>query len=195
MHIGETTTRLANVMERSVNGVNIGGTGFSPSAVDTPPRAAPDYLKRFEADLAGVAGVRIATISGRYFAMDRDKRWDRVALAYEAMVDGRGDAATTPSEAVDRGYAAGLDDEFVKPTVIGSYDGMKDGDGVLMFNYRSDRAREILTALLDPMFDGFRRARLVRFAAAVGMAACSWIVPIVIVVPSGSRWGSWLPKL
>ena len=105
--------------------------------------------------------------------MDRDKRWDRVALAYEAMVDGRGDAATTPSEAVDRGYAAGLDDEFVKPTVIGSYDGMKDGDGVLMFNYRSDRAREILTALLDPMFDGFRRARLVRFAAAVGMVEYS----------------------
>ena len=105
--------------------------------------------------------------------MDRDKRWDRVALAYEAMVDGRGDAAMTPSEAVDRGYAAGLDDEFVKPTVIGSYDGMKDGDGVLMFNYRSDRAREILTALLDPLFDGFKRSRFVTFAAAAGMVEYS----------------------
>ena len=140
---------------------------------DMPPRSALECIAHVEAGLRPGLPIRFATVSGRFYPMDRDKRWDRVALAYEAMVDGRGDAATTPSEAVDRGYAAGLDDEFVKPTVIGSYDGMKDGDGVLMFNYRSDRAREILTALLDPLFDGFKRPRFVTFAAAAGMVEYS----------------------
>ena len=80
------------------------------------------------------------------------------------MVDAKGEHAKTPDEAIDKGYAAKLDDEFVLPTVIDGYTGMKDGDGVLMFNYRSDRAREVLTALLDPRFDGFNRARVVKFA-------------------------------
>jgi 2,3-bisphosphoglycerate-independent phosphoglycerate mutase len=110
--------------------------------------------------------------------MDRDKRWERVALGYDAMVDavvhdGSGERARTPDEAVDKGYAAGLDDEFVLPTVIEGYTGMKDGDGLLMFNYRSDRARQILTALLDPRFDGFNRARVVKFSVAVGMVEYS----------------------
>ena len=84
-----------------------------------------------------------------------------------------GERARTPAEAVDKGYKAGLDDEFVLPTVIEGYTGMKDGDGLLMFNYRSDRARQILTALLDPRFDGFNRARVVKFADAVGMVEYS----------------------
>ena len=78
-------------------------------------------------------------MSGRYYPMDRDKRWERVALGYDAIVEARGETASTPAEAIDRGYAAGLDDEFVKPTVIdGSIDGyrgMQDGDGLLMFNF------------------------------------------------------------
>jgi 2,3-bisphosphoglycerate-independent phosphoglycerate mutase len=105
--------------------------------------------------------------------MDRDKRWERVTKAYEAIVDAKGESAKTPKEAVDKGYAASLDDEFVLPTVIEGFKGMQDGDGLLMFNYRSDRAREILTALLDPMFDGFHRPRLVKFADAVGMVEYS----------------------
>ena len=140
---------------------------------DMPPRSALECIAHVESGLEAGLPIRFATVSGRFYPMDRDKRWDRVALACEAMVDAQGDVATTPTEAVDKGYAAGLDDEFVKPTVIGGYAGMKDGDGVLMFNYRSDRAREILTALLDPMFDGFKRARLVHFAAAVGMVEYS----------------------
>jgi 2,3-bisphosphoglycerate-independent phosphoglycerate mutase len=140
---------------------------------DMPPRSAIDCVAHVEAGLEAGLPIRRATVSGRFYAMDRDKRWDRVALAYDAMVDGRGEAAPTPREAVDKGYAAGLDDEFVKPTVIADYTGMKDGDGVLMFNYRSDRAREILTALLDPLFDGFARRRLVSFAAALGMVEYS----------------------
>ena len=126
-----------------------------------------------EAGLKPGLPIRFATVSGRFYPMDRDKRWDRVTLAYDAMVDGKGERAATPKRSGRQGYAAGLDDEFVQPTVIDGYAGMKDGDGVLMFNYRSDRAREILTALLDPMFDGFKRARLVKFAAAVGMVEYS----------------------
>ncbi len=140
---------------------------------DMPPRSALECAAHIEAGLKPGLPIRFATVSGRFYPMDRDKRWDRVALAYDAMVNGKGEAATTPKDAIDKGYAAGLDDEFVKPTVIQGYAGMKDGDGVLMFNYRSDRAREILTALLDPMFDGFRRPRLVTFATAAGMVEYS----------------------
>lgn len=140
---------------------------------DMPPRSALECAAHIEAGLKPGLPIRFATVSGRFYPMDRDKRWDRVALAYDAMVDGRGEPATTPKQAIDRAYAAGLDDEFVKPTVIQGYAGMKDGDGVLMFNYRSDRAREILTSLLDPLFDGFKRPRFVTFAAAAGMVEYS----------------------
>jgi 2,3-bisphosphoglycerate-independent phosphoglycerate mutase len=105
--------------------------------------------------------------------MDRDKRWDRVEKAYECLVDAKGESAGSPAEAVEKSYAADKDDEFVLPTALADYPGMKDGDGLLMFNYRSDRAREILTALLDPMFDGFKRVRLVTFADTVGMVEYS----------------------
>ncbi len=140
---------------------------------DMPPRSALECAAHVEAGLKPGLPIRFATVSGRFYPMDRDKRWDRVALAYDAMVDGKGEPATTPKQAIDRAYATGLDDEFVKPTVIQGYAGMKDGDGVLMFNYRSDRAREILTALLDPLFDGFKRSRFVTFAAAAGMVEYS----------------------
>jgi 2,3-bisphosphoglycerate-independent phosphoglycerate mutase len=140
---------------------------------DMPPRSALECAAHIEAGLKPGLPIRFATVSGRFYPMDRDKRWDRVALAYDAMVDGKGEPATTPKQAIDRAYATGLDDEFVKPTVIQGYAGMKDGDGVLMFNYRSDRAREILTALLDPLFDGFKRSRFVTFAAAAGMVEYS----------------------
>jgi 2,3-bisphosphoglycerate-independent phosphoglycerate mutase len=140
---------------------------------DTPPRSALEFLGQIAAGLKTDRPIRFATISGRYYAMDRDKRWDRVEKAYDCLVDARGEAAATPAEAVGKSYAAGKDDEFVLPTALAGYSGMKDGDGLLMFNYRSDRAREILTALLDPMFDGFKRARLVQFGEAVGMVEYS----------------------
>ena len=140
---------------------------------DTPPRSAQEYLEQITAGLKKGLPITFATISGRYYAMDRDKRWERVEKAYTCLVDARGETAKTPKEAVEKAYAAGQDDEFVMPTALEGYPGMKDGDGVLMFNYRSDRAREILTALLDPLFDGFKRSRLVKFAAAVGMVEYS----------------------
>jgi 2,3-bisphosphoglycerate-independent phosphoglycerate mutase len=140
---------------------------------DMPPRSAHECLAKVEASLEKGLPIGFATVIGRYYAMDRDKRWDRVGKAYEAMVDAKGESAKTPREAIDKSYAADKDDEFVLPTVIEGFTGMKDGDGLLMFNYRSDRAREILTALLDPMFDGFHRPRLVKFADAVGMVEYS----------------------
>lgn len=140
---------------------------------DMPPRSALECLDHIQAGLKPGLPIRFATVTGRFYAMDRDKRWERVTLAYDAMVDARGEAATAPKEAVEKAYAAKLDDEFVLPTVIDAYAGMKDGDGLLMFNYRSDRAREILTALLDPRFDGFNRNRVVPFATAIGMVEYS----------------------
>jgi len=140
---------------------------------DMPPRSALECLKDMQTGLKRGLPIRFATVGGRYYGMDRDKRWDRVALAYAAIVDAKGEPAKTAEDAVDKGYAADLGDEFVLPTVIEGYSGMKDGDAVLMFNFRADRAREILTALLDPRFDGFNRSRVVKFAMAVGMVEYS----------------------
>lgn len=140
---------------------------------DTPPSSARDYLARFAKDIADARGATIATVSGRYYAMDRDKRWDRVGKAYDALVLAEGEKAETPDAAISASYARQETDEFVRPSVVAGYAGMKDGDGVLMANFRADRAREILTALLDPVFDGFERRRTVRFAAALGMVEYS----------------------
>ena len=136
---------------------------------DTPPRSATAYVEKLLADLRTRENIRIATVSGRYYAMDRDKRWDRVAKAYQALVEGRGERAPDALAAIERGYAAGLNDEFVLPTVVDGYDGMMDGDGVLEGNFRADRVREMLAALLDPAFAGFQRGRTVRFAASSGL--------------------------
>lgn len=140
---------------------------------DMPPRSAIQCLDHIQAGFRTGLPIRFASVAGRFYPMDRDKRWERVVVGYDAIVDAKGEHASTAREAVENGYAANLDDEFVLPTVIDGYSGMKDGDGVLMFNYRSDRARQILTALLDPRFDGFNRARVVKFATAVGMAEYS----------------------
>lgn len=140
---------------------------------DTPPRSAEGYVETFEAAIAGHGDIRIGTVSGRYYAMDRDKRWDRVAKAYEAMVSARGAVAESALAAIRQSYAADTSDEFVLPTVIAGYQGMADGDGLLMANFRADRAREVLTALVDPAFDGFARSRTVRFSAQAGMVEYS----------------------
>ena len=143
---------------------------------DTPPRSARAFVDEFETAVRGHDNVRIATVSGRYHAMDRDKRWDRTADAYSALVAGKGilcARAGSAGEAIDLAWQADETDEFVRPTVIGDYDGMKDGDGLFMANFRADRARQILSALLDPEFDGFARPRVVKFAAALGMSEVS----------------------
>jgi 2,3-bisphosphoglycerate-independent phosphoglycerate mutase len=140
---------------------------------DTAPQAAPDFLARFEAGIAGLPGVRIATLTGRYFAMDRDNRWERVSQAHAAMAAGQGARAATAAQAIAAAHTASTTDEFIPATVIGDYGGMHDGDGLLCFNFRADRVREILAALLDPAFAGFARPRAIRFAAAAGLTEYS----------------------
>ncbi len=140
---------------------------------DTPPSSARGFMANFLQSVARCQRLTVATVGGRYWGMDRDKRWDRVALAYDALVDGKGERASDPLAAIDNGYKRGETDEFIRPTVVDGYRGMADGDGVLMANFRADRVRQILTALLDPGFDGFQRPRVVRFAAATGMSEYS----------------------
>jgi 2,3-bisphosphoglycerate-independent phosphoglycerate mutase len=138
---------------------------------DTPPQSAADDLKRLEAALP--ASVPVATVSGRYYAMDRDKRWERVKKAYDVIVEAEGPRFPDAQAGIADAYAKGQFDEFIVPAAIGDYRGMKDGDGVLCFNFRADRVREILSAILDPSFAGFPRRHVVKFAAAVGMTQYS----------------------
>jgi 2,3-bisphosphoglycerate-independent phosphoglycerate mutase len=140
---------------------------------DTPPSSGRGFVAEVEKAVAGLDGVRFGTLSGRFYAMDRDKRWDRVEKAYAALVRGEGQTADSPDAAVAASYEAEITDEFLLPAVIGGYDGMKDGDGLMMINFRADRAREILTALVDPAFDGFDRHPLVDFSAVLGMVEYS----------------------
>ena len=137
---------------------------------DTPPKSSADDLKRLQAALPPSVG------RDRYraiYAMDRDKRWDRVSKAYNAIVEAEGPRFADAQSAIADAYAHEYTDEFVEPAVIGNYAGIKDGDGVLCFNFRADRVREILGAMLDPSFAGFPRKRTVRFNAAVGMTQYS----------------------
>jgi 2,3-bisphosphoglycerate-independent phosphoglycerate mutase len=134
---------------------------------DTPPRSAKDDIKRLSAALP--PSVPIATVCGRYYAMDRDQRWERVAKAYDAIVDAKGPRFQSADAVIADAYAHDLSDEFVLPAVVADYRGVRDGDGVLCFNFRADRVREILAAIVDPTFSGFARPRAVRLATAVGM--------------------------
>ena len=139
---------------------------------DTPPSSALAFMRDFQEKIKGTSAV-IATLSGRFYAMDRDKRWDRVEACFNVMVEAKGVAEPDALSAIADSYAAGITDEFLIPVPIGDYQGMKDGDGLLMCNFRADRARETLGALIDPAFDGFRRARLPIFAARLGMTEYS----------------------
>ena len=140
---------------------------------DVPPRSASADLRRFEEALRDLPDVRIATVAGRYHAMDRDRRWERTARAYDAVVAAQGRKAASAAACIAESYARETGDEFVEPATIAGYEGMADGDGLIMANFRADRARQLLTALLDPAFDGFARSRTVHFAAAAGMCSYS----------------------
>ncbi|MBP3687901.1 MAG: 2,3-bisphosphoglycerate-independent phosphoglycerate mutase [Alphaproteobacteria bacterium] len=140
---------------------------------DTPPQSAKGFLEDFQNQINDLNGVQIATIAGRFYAMDRDKRWDRVEKAYNNIVLADGKRFGSADEAISASYADGVTDEFVVPAVIGDYQGAKDGDAVLMINFRADRAREILYALGDKEFTGFERKKIVNFAMLVGMVEYS----------------------
>ncbi|MBM3618165.1 MAG: 2,3-bisphosphoglycerate-independent phosphoglycerate mutase [Alphaproteobacteria bacterium] len=162
-HVAELAKLLA------VEGVDVEIHAFLDGR-DTPPRSALGYLKKLEEAIAPAGEkIRIVTVSGRYYAMDRDNRWDRVSKAYNVIVDGVGETAFTPAEAVEQSYAKGKSDEFVLPTAINGYAGIVNGDGLLMINFRADRARQLLSALLIPEFDQFPRHRVVNFSTQLGM--------------------------
>lgn len=138
---------------------------------DTPPSSARGFVAKFVADLEGVA--EIATLCGRFYAMDRDKRWDRVSEAYHMLVAAKGEAVADPMAALDVAEARGETDEFILPSVIGAYDGMKDGDALLIANYRADRVRELGAALVDHDFTEFEVGSQPKFAAQLGMSSYS----------------------
>lgn len=129
---------------------------------DVPPASAKEYIVELENYMQEVGVGQIATVSGRYYAMDRDKRWERVQLAYNAIVLGKGEEAASAIEAVDKSYNDNKTDEFVLPTIIAGAGkaNVKNKDSVIFFNFRPDRAREITRAINDKVFDGFSREAL-----------------------------------
>jgi 2,3-bisphosphoglycerate-independent phosphoglycerate mutase len=138
---------------------------------DSPPKSAIGFLQKFEADIG--PGPKIVTVTGRYYAMDRDTRWERIEQAYDGLVSAKGAPHATAQDVVNAAYANDITDEFVTPAILDGYQGMKDGDGIVMGNFRSDRAREILGALVDPKFDGFERSQTIALACALGMTEYS----------------------
>ncbi|MCC0070629.1 MAG: 2,3-bisphosphoglycerate-independent phosphoglycerate mutase [Rhodobacteraceae bacterium] len=151
--------------------VTAGGVPVALHAVtdgrDVPPKSADGFIADLVRRLP--SGARVVTVTGRYFAMDRDNRWERVARAYAAMVKGEGLASASPEAAVAEAYGRGETDEFIQPTVIAGFDGAKDGDGFFCLNFRADRAREILLAVAEDAFQGFERGRRPHWAALLGM--------------------------
>jgi 2,3-bisphosphoglycerate-independent phosphoglycerate mutase len=125
---------------------------------DTNPDSGAGYVAELEDALPAHPGARVATVTGRYFAMDRDKRWDRTKLAYDAIVHGEAEhSAQSGEEAVKAAYERGETDEFIKPTLVGDEGRIRSGDGVVFFNFRPDRARQLTRALGEPDFDEFDR--------------------------------------
>jgi 2,3-bisphosphoglycerate-independent phosphoglycerate mutase len=161
---------LANIIAAS--GVPVAVHAFLDGR-DTSPKSALAYVAQFEAATKNHSTITFATISGRYYAMDRDNRWERVSKAYEALVSAHGNKAPSANGAIQMSYDADKTDEFMLPSSINHFEGMKDGDGILMANFRADRARQMLHALLDKNFTGFARTRTVKFAATLGLVEYS----------------------
>lgn len=127
---------------------------------DMPPRSARASLEALEQKCAELGNARVASVSGRYYAMDRDRRWERVTLAWDAVVNAKGERSLGSLAALETAYARGENDEFVRPTVIEGAQPMSDGDAVVFMNFRADRARQLTAAFVQEDFDGFARRRL-----------------------------------
>ncbi|MBF0183968.1 MAG: 2,3-bisphosphoglycerate-independent phosphoglycerate mutase [Magnetococcales bacterium] len=164
---------------------------------DTPPRSALTYLEEFQRALKRIGCGQIVSVCGRYYAMDRDKRWDRVERAYDLYTLGQGLQAVDALQAVQEAYQRGEDDEFVQPTLIVNTERpqpvvLRDGDALLMLNFRADRMREICHALLDPAsgpaaFQGFARRRIVHLSAMLTMTQYdSSLQPVAVAFPPDS---------
>ncbi|MEO0619139.1 MAG: 2,3-bisphosphoglycerate-independent phosphoglycerate mutase [Pseudomonadota bacterium] len=161
---------LAKIVSRA--GVPVRIHAFTDGR-DTAPASAADDMTRLDANIADLPDTRIASVCGRYFAMDRDNRWDRVIKAYDLICDAIGVEAVDARDAVEASYAAGITDEFIEPVVITPKAPIEDRDGLLFINFRADRARQLLDAFLRPDFEGFPRRRRVKLTAALGMVSYS----------------------
>jgi len=164
---------------------------------DVSPGSARGQVARFVSELPECA--RIASVCGRYFAMDRDCRWDRTAKAFAAMVHGAGETASCADTAILAGCARGESDEFVAPTVVGNHGGIQDGDGIFFLNFRADRARQLLQAIGDPGFSGFDVGRRPLLSALLGMVDYSDAHShyMTAAYPKGeivNTLGSWVAK-
>ncbi len=164
---------------------------------DVAPKSALTYLNALQEGLP--EGVQIGTVSGRYFAMDRDNRWARVREAYEAMIAAEGPRCDTPEIAVRNAYARSETDEFISATVIGDYAGAQDGDGVFCLNFRADRAREIMRAIAEPEFEGFGLTHRPDWAALLGMVEYSrehnaWIDTVFPARDIRNTLAEWVSK-
>jgi 2,3-bisphosphoglycerate-independent phosphoglycerate mutase len=157
---------------------------------DTPPKSGETYLRQLEAELARIGLGAIATVTGRYYAMDRDNRWERVERAYRAMTEGIGISAQSSAEAIAAAYREGETDEFVTPRII-SRDGqplatINDNDGIVFFNFRADRAREITRALTDPKFSGFARKQVPALSTYLCMTEYDETFDLPVAFTSGT---------
>ena len=152
---------------------------------DTPPKSAVEFLAELEAELKKYELPQIATISGRYWAMDRDNRWERVEKAYNALLLGEGEKAANSDEAIKESYAKDITDEFVEPTITNADPDsrIKDNDAIIFFNYRPDRAREITRAMTFEEFDGFERKAVRKNLYYVCMAQYDETFPLPIAYP------------
>jgi 2,3-bisphosphoglycerate-independent phosphoglycerate mutase len=164
---------------------------------DVPPKSANRFVPELDKGLP--EGAHIASVIGRYYAMDRDNRWDRVQLAYHAMANGLGEEADTPLAAVTAAYARGETDEFIEPTVIADAPGIKDGDGLFCLNFRADRVREILRAFAQPDFDDFETGKRPKLSAILGMVDYStdhnkWMRTVFPKKKIVNTLGEWVAK-
>lgn len=153
---------------------------------DVPPRSGAGYVKQLADKCAELGNAAIATIQGRFYGMDRDKRWDRVEAGYNAIVCGEGVSEPDPVKAVELSYAEGVSDEFVKPVVCRADGVINEGDSVIFMNFRPDRAREMTWALNLPDFDGFERKKTVYPLSYVCTAQYDEALPLPIAYPPES---------
>ncbi|MDX1294638.1 MAG: 2,3-bisphosphoglycerate-independent phosphoglycerate mutase [Sulfurimonadaceae bacterium] len=144
---------------------------------DVSPTSAKLYLQQVQAHLS--SNIKIATIGGRFYTMDRDNRWERVEKGYNAIVNAEPRTDNSPSDYIENSYAKDETDEFIVPTAFDGYDGVKEGDAVLTFNFRSDRMREIVTAIGSPEFDGFARKQVPVHMATITEYDKSFTYPVL----------------
>ncbi len=141
---------------------------------DVSPLSSRNFVDSLIKETKKIKNFKIGTICGRYYAMDRDRRWDRIEKSYMAIVEGKGRQSPTAFDAISNSYKIMVTDEFIVPTVVGGYKGMENKDGVLMANFRADRVREILTSLVDKNFVGFKRNKIIKYSSVMGLTKYSF---------------------